>query len=66
MVSELIKESLKLSTGKVVLVFLNNGFRFEGKILGCDEDFLKIRDFKRDSEKFIRLSEVVEAEVSNG
>ena len=63
MVSKLIKESLKVSYGKVVLVFLENGFRFEGKILGCDDDFLKIRDFKRGSEKFIRLSKIVEAEL---
>lgn len=63
MVSELIKESLSTSIGKVVLVFLKNGFRFEGKVLGCDEEFLKIYDFKRRSEKFIKINDISEAEV---
>lgn len=66
MVSELIKEDLKKNCGKIVLIFLNNGFRFEGLILACDEEFLKIKDFKRNSEKFIKLNEIVEAELKNG
>lgn len=60
---ELIKESLSVSVGKTVLIFLKNGFRFEGKILGCDHEFVKIHDFKRNSVKLIKINEINEAEV---
>jgi len=63
MVSELIRESLKISIGKNVLVFLSNGFRFEGKVLACDDEFLQIFDLKRNAEKFIRLTEIQECEL---
>lgn len=63
MVSEIIKESLKISIGKKVLIFLENGFRFEGTILDCDEEFLKIKDFRSQSEKLVQLTRIAEAEI---
>jgi hypothetical protein len=63
MVSELIRESLKISLNKTILLFLNNGFRFEGKILGVDTEFIQIYDIKKSSIKFIRLNDISECEL---
>jgi len=63
MVSELVKESLRISIGRSVLIFLENNFRFEGVILGCDEEFLKIRDLRKGCEKLIQLNKISEAEI---
>ncbi|MHA1471087.1 MAG: LSM domain-containing protein [Candidatus Asgardarchaeia archaeon] len=44
--SEIIKEELNKNIGKIVLIFLKNGFRYKGKLIALDNDFLKINDFK--------------------
>jgi hypothetical protein len=63
-VSDLVKESLRLSIGKKIIFFLEKGnFRFEGIVLGCDDEYLKIHDTKKDFDKFIRISEIKEAEL---
>jgi len=61
--SEIIRDRLKNSLGKTVLIFLNNNFRYEGKITNCDDEYLEILDFKTNSYKIISLSEIKEAEV---
>lgn len=63
MVSEIIKESLKQSIGLNVLFFTSNGFRFEGKILACDDTYLKYLDSKRESVRFVKLADISEAEL---
>ena len=59
MASEL-KNNLQKAIGKQALLFLENGFRFKGKILSCDGEFLKIQDYKIRAEKLIRLDQISE------
>jgi small nuclear ribonucleoprotein (snRNP)-like protein len=54
----IITERLKKNKGKKIKVFLTNGFKFEGKITGCDEDFLEIVDFVTESFKIINISDI--------
>ena len=61
--SEIIKERMENSIGKTVLIFLNNNFRYEGKVTGCDEVFVEILDFKTNSYKIIAVAEIKEMEV---
>jgi len=62
--NELIKNELEKNLGRIVLVFLKgSGFRFEGKILNVDEEFLKIYDIKSESERFIALDSIGNLEV---
>jgi len=61
--SEIIKERMENSVGKTVLIFLNNNFRYEGKVIGCDELFVEILDFKTNAYKIIAIAEIKEMEV---
>ena len=64
--SELIKKRVNDSLGKIVLVFLKNNFRFEGKLTNTDDEFFEILDFKSNSFKLIRFDEIKEMEVRDG
>lgn len=61
--SELLINKLKDSIGKEVLIFLANNFRFECKVVRCDDTFLEIYDLRKFKSKFIRLSEITEVEI---
>ena len=61
--SELIKKRISESIGKVVLVFLKNNFRFEGKITGADKLYFEILDFRTNSYKIFAFGEIKEIEV---
>lgn len=61
--SELIKKRVKESVGKVVLIFLKNNFRFEGKVTNTDEDYIEILDFRTNSYKILLISEIKELEI---
>lgn len=61
--SEIIKNRLKESEGKTITIFLNNNFRFTGKCLSSDENYLEMLDYKTNSIKIINLFEVKELEV---
>lgn len=63
MVSELVKESIKQSVGLQILFFLSNGFRFEGKVLGADDEYLKYYDSKKGCIRFVKLNDISEAEL---
>jgi len=62
-ISELVKESLKQSIGMNILFYLPNGFRFEGKVLGCDDVYLKYFDIKKNCVRLQKLEEIQEAEL---
>lgn len=62
-ISEMVRETLKESIGKHILYFKSNGFRFEGKILGCDDIYLKYYDSKKDCIRFEKLEDIQEAEL---
>jgi len=61
--SELMNEKLKSYVGKKVLIFLINSFRYEGKIIDCDDEYVEILDIKTASIKFIRLTDIKELEL---
>ena len=62
-ISELVRETLKESIGKHILFFISNGYRFEGKILGCDDIYLKYYNSKKDCIRFQKLEDIMEAEL---
>ena len=60
MVSELLINEVKNSIGKGVIFFIKD-FRFEGKIIDVDDEFLKYYDnrkFKPCLKKFCEISEL--------
>ena len=65
MVSELLVKRLKGSIGLEFILFLSNGFRFEGKIISCDDEFLEFYDIKKFRNKLVKLSEILECELKN-
>ena len=62
-ISELVIESIKQSKGMPIIFFLNNGFRFEGKVLDCDGIYLKYFDIKKNCIRLQKLEEIQEAEL---
>lgn len=62
-ISELVRESIKQSIGLKILFFLENGYRFEGKVLACDEVYLKYFDTKKNCIRLQKLEEIQEAEL---
>ena len=63
MVDKLVEESIRISIGKIIVYWDFAGRRFEGKILDCSDEYMKILDTHRGSERFIKLSELKEAEL---
>ena len=45
---------------KIVSLRTNNNFKYRGKILDCSEDFLKLFDFKTQTEISLKLNFIVE------
>jgi hypothetical protein len=66
MVSELLTTKLKNSIGLRIILFTSNHFRFEGKILGIDDEFIEIYDLKKFRNKLIKLSEITEGDIIDG
>lgn len=62
--SDIVIERLKNSVGMHVIVFLNNGFRFEGKITGCDDSHLEILEPR--GYKIIKIIEISDLDLSKG
>lgn len=63
MVDELIVESIKLSIGKIIVFWNDLGYRFEGRILDVSNEYMKYYDSHKNKERFVRLSDVKEAEL---
>jgi len=61
--SEVIIKRLKESQSKVILIFLDNGFRFRGKCLNSDESYVEILDFKENKIMVFKISEISNMEV---
>jgi len=62
---DILKERLKNSIGKEVLIFLHNNFRYFGKITNCDDKYVEILDYKTSSYKLIEHIDIKTAEVKN-
>lgn len=63
--NDIIKKRLKESEGKTILIFLHNNFRYTGKCLGSDENYVEILDYKTDSIMVINISEIKMVEVKD-
>jgi len=61
--SEMMKKIAEENVNKKAILFLNNNFRYEIKILDCDGEFLKVIDIKNLSTKYFRLAEVQSLEI---
>ena len=62
--SEIISERLKKSIGKQAKIFLNNGFRYEGKITNCDDTFVEV--LEPQGYKIIPIKDISDVDVSTG
>jgi len=61
--SDIINRRASESLGKEVTVFLQNGFRFKGKLTNADESYLEILDYISNGYKIIKIDEIKEMEV---
>lgn len=61
--NELIKKRVKENMGKEVLIFLNNGFRYEGRITGYDNNYVEINDYKIKRFKIISYAEIGQIDI---
>jgi hypothetical protein len=62
--SELLIKRLNNSIGLEGILYLCNGFRFECKILSCDNEFVEIYDLKKSRVKIIKISEISEVDLN--
>ena len=63
---EILKQRLKKSIGKNILIFLKNGFRYEGKITNSDDFYVEILDKKIDGFKILEISKISDIELKGG
>ena len=61
--SELLKERMRNSIGKVVTIYLINGWRYEGKLTNSDDTYIEILDFKTNSYRIIQFVNIKDCEV---
>ncbi len=64
--SDLITKRLEESKGKEIKIFLNNDFRYFGKLKDSDEKYVELFDYRSNSYKIIEISEIKELEVKDG
>ena len=57
-----LETDLRTKVGEVVLVFLNNHFRYRGEILRVFDGFLEIADIRSGKIKLISLKQIAEVE----
>lgn len=60
--SEILVSRLKKSVGERVIIYTNNGFRFEGKIIGCDDNHVEILETR--GIKIISIKEISDLDLS--
>jgi len=61
--NEVIKKRLSESLGKDIKLFLNNGFKYEGKLTNSDDVWVEILDYKTNSYIIKRLLDISNVEV---
>jgi small nuclear ribonucleoprotein (snRNP)-like protein len=54
---------MKNSIGKKVKIYLENGFRYAGKLTNCDDGYCEVLDDVSSSYKIIKLTDIKDAEV---
>lgn len=63
--SEIVRYELEQNKDKIVLVFLKNGFRYNGTVLAVDDSFLKLKDL-RSGVELISLSSIERIQTNGG
>lgn len=63
MTSEILRARLKNSIGQNAKIFLNNGFKFEGKITNCDDTYLELLETR--GYKIIKLDDISDGSIGN-
>lgn len=63
MVDSLVVESIKISIGKIIIFWDFENRRYEGKVLACSDEYLKFYDKHKSCERFVKLSELKEAQL---
>ena len=61
--SEIIKKRVSESEGKEIKIFLNNGWRYVGKVTGWDDTYVEIIVWKTNSYKIISFVDIKDLEV---
>jgi len=66
--SEILKKRLIESIGSYAKIFLHNGFKFEGKITGCDEKYVELLEEGRGYKilELVNISDVDIKKVKGG
>ena len=49
--------------GKYIKLFLSNGFKYEGVIVGTKNNLLEIKDNRTDRPRFFTISHIVDFEI---
>lgn len=62
-ISEIFDKRLKDNIGKNIKIYLKNDFRFEGKLLGCDEKFIDIFDIQKNHSILVNIDEIKEVYI---
>lgn len=61
--SEIIKKRVSESIGKDIKIFLQNGFRYAGKVTNCDEQYIELLDRVSGNYKIVNVSDIESLEV---
>ena len=61
--SEIIKKRVRESIGKEVKIFTNNNFRYTGKLINCDNEYVEILDSYINGFKIIKICDINDLEV---
>lgn len=65
MVDKIAVEAIKNSKGLIIIFWTDGKFRFEGKIINCDDDFLEYFDKHRMATRYVRFSSITDFEVQS-
>ncbi len=55
-------KDIKENVGKVIIFWLEN-LRFEGKIIDCDNNYMKYFDSYKNKERYVRIEDIGSLEV---
>jgi len=62
MVAEILSKELINNIGNIIIFWVNH-LRFEGKIIDCDESFLKYYDVRKEKVRYVRIEDINSMEV---
>ena len=62
--SDIITKRVSESIGKEVKIFLNNNFRYAGKLVNADDIYLEILDRVSSGYKIIKICDIRDMEIA--